>query len=191
MALFSLILDGLILIFLAVTIFYAARLSLQLKTFKNNRKAMEKLLETLTENIDQAERSVAGLQGTAGATGRDLQDHVDEARNLLDELQLMQQSGNNLADRLEKLADRNSRTDQSAPLDDFSFEEEGAQAGSEDDDSDTPFFIRDPEFGREDGYEEQGLISPEHDSVGGFQSRAERDLYEALQAHHGKTGGRA
>jgi len=38
----GLLLDGLILVFLSVTIFYAARLSLFMKTFRQSREGLQK-----------------------------------------------------------------------------------------------------------------------------------------------------
>lgn len=198
MSVTSFILDGLILVLLAATIVYVARLSLALKAFKDNHKILEKLLESLAETIDQAERSVAGLQVTSRDMGRDLQTQMDEAQAMIDELQLMNEAGNNLASRLEQLADRGSaaaqKTAPAMPLieededEDALFNAPSFEPKREDGPS---FFIRDPEYDRGEIDDGQGLFEGDDAVSGGLQSRAERELYEALQSHHGKTGGRA
>jgi len=100
-------LDILVLVLLGVTIFYAARLSIYLKTFKDGRADLEKILQKLTANIDQAENAIQGMKNTATIAGQELQDLVNESKFLSDELRFMNEAGDNLASRLEKLAERN------------------------------------------------------------------------------------
>ena len=103
----GLVLDGLVLVFLAATIFVAWKLSDSINVFRKTRKDMDKILQDLSRNIDKAELSITGLKSATRDAGRDLQSIVAEARALSDELQLMNDSGDNLASRLERLAERN------------------------------------------------------------------------------------
>jgi hypothetical protein len=103
----SLLLDGLILVFLGVTIFYAARLSIFLKTFRESRNGMQRLIQDLTQTIVKSEQAIETMKNHAAQTEKDIREIVGEARFLSDELRIMTDTGDGLAERLEKLADRN------------------------------------------------------------------------------------
>lgn len=101
----SLILDVVILVLLGLTIVYAARLSLQLKRLRDSKSDLDKIVKELVKNIDRADRSVQALKDEAKNTGTDLQRAIGNAVSLADELQLMTESGDRLAGRLEKLVE--------------------------------------------------------------------------------------
>lgn len=103
----ALLLDGIILVFLAVTIFYAARLSIFLKVFRQERSSMLSLIKDLSATIDKAEASIATMKKNAGETEDYVTGVMKEAKFLADELSYMTQSGDKLANRLEQVADRN------------------------------------------------------------------------------------
>lgn len=103
----ALLLDGIILVFLAVTIFYAARLSIFLKVFRQERSSMLSLIKDLSATIDKAEASIATMKKNASETEDYVTGVMKEAKFLADELSYMTQSGDKLANRLEKIADRN------------------------------------------------------------------------------------
>jgi hypothetical protein len=173
----KLILDALVLVMLAVTVFYAGRLSLHLKNFRDSRKSLEGLLERLSENIDRADRAIAGMREVARDSGAALHEKIKDAQSLADELQVMQEAGNNLAGRLEKLADRNSLSN------DFSFEKSPPIRAGEA----RGFAIRDTEFER-DGLDDDSELTGFSDDAApeNFASRAEQELFEALQRGGGK-----
>lgn len=100
------VLNGVILILLGATIFFAVRLSLSLKAFRESRAGLSALIADLSRNIDQAQIAIAGLRETARDAGKDLQDRIAAARQLRDELDVMTESGGNLAKRLEGAATR-------------------------------------------------------------------------------------
>ncbi|HEY8963954.1 MAG TPA: DUF6468 domain-containing protein [Alphaproteobacteria bacterium] len=101
----SLILDVVILVLLGLTIVYAARLSLQLRRLRDSKSDLDKIVKDLIKNIDRADRSIQALKDEAKTTGTDLQRAIGNAVSLADELQLMTESGDRLAGRLEKLVD--------------------------------------------------------------------------------------
>ncbi|MCB1556428.1 MAG: hypothetical protein KDJ15_03850 [Alphaproteobacteria bacterium] len=186
-ALLSVILDGLILVFLGLTVFFAGRLSLHLKQFRSTRKELEGLLASLSSSIVRAEGAITGMKETAQESGRDLQDRIDEARKVLDELQLIEEAGNSLAARLETLAERSGR----------------ASRSSSPSPSGVGFSIRDPEFDRGTGAAEgEGEGEGEVEEGESFEavdddrslfsqslhSRAERELYDAINQ---PAGGRS
>ncbi len=189
----SIILDGLVILLLAGTIFYAARLSLHIKVFRDSRKDLEKLIGELSTSIEKAERAIGGLRENAKESGRDLQSLINEGQALSEELQIMNQSGNSLAGKLEKLADKNVRTSK-APGRSAGKSSRGA-AGFDlpprEKKNPVPnrplsgFAIHDSEFENdsEDDMDEEGLMGGDYEedsSPDKFSSRAERELYEAL-----------
>lgn len=103
----GLLLDGLILVFLSVTIFYAARLSLFLKSFREGKNGMQLLIRDLSLTVDKAEESIQNMKLHALETEDELREVINEAKFLSDELRFMNETGDSLANRLEKLADRN------------------------------------------------------------------------------------
>lgn len=178
-----LILDGLILLLLGGTIFFAARLSLHLKTFRSNRSELEKLVKDLADQIAQADRAVAGMREAAREGGRDLQQRINEARALSEELQFMNETGNNLAGRLEKVA-----TGTAARINPYDGDYEPAI-------SETPgekrggFAIQDREYGMDDDDDAPGFLLEDEDDGSNLGSRAERELFQALQGGgRGKAG---
>lgn len=104
----DLVIDLGLMALLGVVIFYAARLSLFLKTFHDGKKDMGFLVQDLSSSVARAENAINAMQDSASQSGQKLQDVINEAKFISDELRFMIGSGNSLADRLEKLAERNS-----------------------------------------------------------------------------------
>jgi hypothetical protein len=165
-----LILDGTILVLLAATVVLAARLSLQLKDFRESRKSMEGLVKDLATHVDKAQRAIEGLKEGVKDAGRELQNRISAAQALADELQIMTESGNKLAGRLEQLADKHIGK---------------TPAVSYDTNRNGSFAIRDRELAGDMGAD--GIFNGEEDEedeaveFSGFSSRAEQELYEALR----------
>lgn len=103
----GLLVDIAILVLLGATIYYAARLSVYLKTFHDGRKDMNFLIQDLSTSVSRAENAIKGMQASADQSGLKLQDVINEAKFLADELRFMNEAGDSLANRLEKLAERN------------------------------------------------------------------------------------
>lgn len=108
----SLILDCVVLGFLAATIFYAFRLSRHLQEFKAQRKAFDHVITDLLSSIDQAERSIQNLKDTGAKEASSLEDLVVKSSALLEELRVINEAGESMAMRLEKLAEDNRRAAQ-------------------------------------------------------------------------------
>jgi chromosome segregation ATPase len=107
MQILGLIMDGLLLLFLAGTMVFVFRLSKNIKAFRQSRGELDKLVKDLGSHIEKADRAITGLKNSAKDAGKDLQSLIDQSRALSDELQMMTESGDNLAGRLERLAERN------------------------------------------------------------------------------------
>lgn len=186
----SFYMDIVILAFLAATVFLAFRLSLSLRTFKESRFEMEGLVNRLSANIDKAEKVIHGMQGTARKSGLELDEVISDAKRLRDELKIMNESGNNLATRLENIALRNRElVDQieSAPQGRvepirYNIELPRALQDEFEDDLDEEFAIRDRDLGTDENF---------GDDDSGLQSQAERELFEALQNSKIRQRGRA
>lgn len=103
----GLIIDGLILVFLVVTIFYAARLTLFMKSFRESREALQHLIRDLTNIIQTSENAIVTMKREATDIEAEAVETLREAKFIADELKFMNSAGDNLAERLAKLADRN------------------------------------------------------------------------------------
>ena len=171
----SLIVDIVILLCLGATIFYAMRLSTALNNFKAHRKEFAGLMTDLSQNIAQAQNAIAGLKSASKQTGEELQDKINDAAALCDELQLMTGAGNRLATRLEDLAEQNGQARKAQ--DDVTPDHAPAEDGGV-----PSFFIQDPDFEGEDNVEpftpRGENADPDEDEL---QSEAEKDLLRALK----------
>lgn len=101
------IVDVAVLVLLAMTAYLAFRLNGHLRNFRESRSDMEGLVNRLSANIERAEKAIAGLQVSARNSGADMDKKIKESKFLSDELNFMNEAGNNLATRLEKLAEAN------------------------------------------------------------------------------------
>ena len=98
------IIDIVILLFLAATIFYAIRLSSQLKILKDSKSELEQLVSNLAINITRAQEAIQEMHDVADDSGAHLHGLLKKAQGLSDELQIITEAGNSLANRLEGLA---------------------------------------------------------------------------------------
>lgn len=110
--LIALILDILVLGFLGATIVFVYRLSESLKEFKKHRREFDGVIADLLSSIDQAERSVQTLKNVGAKESAELERLIDQSRSLADELKIINETGENMAKRLEKLAEENRKAAQ-------------------------------------------------------------------------------
>lgn len=94
---------------LAVTIFYCFRLSRQFNQMRADRKAFESLIQSLNLASAKAEASIRSFREAAVGNGDVLQDKINKSRALSDELEIMIQAGDNLANRLQSLAEKSRK----------------------------------------------------------------------------------
>jgi hypothetical protein len=187
-----------------MTVFYAFRLNTNLRHFRQGRAEMESLVNKLTANIERAEKAVEGLQVSARNSGIELDKKIKESKFLADELKFMGEAGNNLATRLEKLADRNREllngmeqfggigpASPSAPHKIIGAIQGAVEAKPFHGARAAPsvprdFIIQDREF--EEDQDDDLVFEKELEIVSSqnFQSESEREFFEALQ--NGKRG---
>ncbi len=97
----SLVLEGLVVVLLGITVAYCFVLDRRLRALRSGQDGMKDLIKGLNDATDRAQSGVAQLKVSGDAVGKELKDVVTHARTLADELALMIESGNNIADRLE------------------------------------------------------------------------------------------
>ncbi len=198
----SFVFDVLITCLLAATIFFAVKLSRHLDSFRSNRSNMENLIRELSNQITRAQEGISVLDELSSNRGDELRRSIAKAQGLSDELQIMTESANSLAERLENMAVRNraiidemddkalglvypaSKQNSSQPVAPLTavktpkYEETLTKAKAEKV-AEAFFAIRDPDF---ESDEEDSDGSESHNgSSSPYSSQAERDLAEALK----------
>lgn len=103
-ALISFVFDVGMMVMLAATIICALRLNKHLSVFRSNRNEMERLIRELTTQITRAQEGITTLDDISKTQGEDLRKMVAKARALMDELAIMTESANSVANRLENSA---------------------------------------------------------------------------------------
>ena|SRR5690606_4992662 len=94
-------LDVVIAVLLVVTVVYCWRLNQRLSTLRQGREELAALVTQLTQATMRAEGSISTLKGAAKEATQGLEENISAARALRDELALITETGNNLANRLE------------------------------------------------------------------------------------------
>ncbi|MCC7305736.1 MAG: hypothetical protein IT558_05695 [Alphaproteobacteria bacterium] len=173
----GIILDLLVLGFLGVTIYYAVKLTNSLNAFRDTRAEFNAIMQQLTRNIHEATGAVENLKATSRQSGQELQNMINKSRMMADELHLMNETGDSLANRLEKIAEKARRIAQGLDVpveeDDVQDDEPAVARPMPSSAPKAGFAIVDRDF--EEGLREPGNENP------GFSSQAEKDLFEALQ----------
>lgn len=105
----GLIFDILILAALLVTIRQAWRLSREFAQMQADRKAFENLISALNVAASRAESAIKSLKETAVETGDNLQERINKGRALADELDIMIQAGDSMANRLGLAAEQKNK----------------------------------------------------------------------------------
>ena len=105
----ALFLNVSILVLLGATIIYVYRLTKSLDNFKEHRRQLDSVIANLLSSIDQAERSVLALKQSSAENAGELEHLIAQAKGLSDELQIINEAGESMAKRLEKLAETNRK----------------------------------------------------------------------------------
>ncbi|MBN8892993.1 MAG: hypothetical protein J0H91_22155 [Rhodospirillales bacterium] len=100
---------------LAATLFHALRLERALGVLKRDRAALEALVAQFNASTQAAEQGVERLHEAADGAGRQIARHVDSATRLKDDLLFLNDRGEKLADRLDRLVRAGRALDQPAP----------------------------------------------------------------------------
>ncbi len=106
---YKLVLDVIVAILLAATITYAVMLNGRLVQLRKNRDELAKLVSTFNEATARAEASIPKLKKAAEDAGSTLQERVEKAHALRDDLAFMIERADSMANRLEGTV-RDART---------------------------------------------------------------------------------
>jgi hypothetical protein len=101
----DLVLTGL----LIAGIVYAVRLSQQIAGLRAGREDMERFVAEFSATVDWAEAGVRGLKQAARSSGDDLEQLIEKAQAMRDELQFLTASADKIASRLGDSAGAASR----------------------------------------------------------------------------------
>jgi ABC-type transporter Mla subunit MlaD len=173
----SLLSDAVIAVLLLATIAYTIRLTTYLANFKKSRKELETIVKELSTHIDKADKAVQTLHDTVDDCSADLERRMNQATNMFDELDIIVQTGDSLANRLETIATRSRRIVEGGHSDVDDLAEKTSALSQSDKEAAGIFAIRDPEI-EKGGIASSAGFTIDDDEV---LSEAERDLYAAMQ----------
>lgn len=109
------LLEIVLLVLLAATLFQALRLERALGVLKRDRAALEELVSGFNASTRAAEQGVDHLRTAAEGAGRSLQRQIETSTGLKDDLLFLSERGERLADRLETLVRQARGLAQDAP----------------------------------------------------------------------------
>lgn len=95
------VLDLVLILLLAATLFHALRLERALGVLKRDRAALEALVAGFNASTQQAEHGIERLHAAADGAGRQVARQVEAAIALKDDLQFLMERGEALANRLD------------------------------------------------------------------------------------------
>ncbi len=94
------LLEIVLIVLLAATLFHAVRLERALGVLKRDRAVLEELVAGFNASTRQAEAGIERLRAAADGAGRQLAQQIEAAAALKDDLAFLSQRGERLADRL-------------------------------------------------------------------------------------------
>ena len=108
------LLDLIIAVLLVATIGYAITLNSRLTALRRNRDQMSKIIASFNEATVRAESSIPKLRKAADEAGHGLQERVEKAQQLRDDLAFMIERADTMANRLENVV-RSARSEARTP----------------------------------------------------------------------------
>jgi hypothetical protein len=97
------LLEIVLVLLLAATLFHALRLERALGVLKRDRAALEALIAEFNASTQAAEQGVERLHNAAEGAGRQIARHTEAGTRLKDDLVFLTERGGKLADRLDHL----------------------------------------------------------------------------------------
>jgi len=95
------VLEAVLVLLLAATLFHALRLERALGVLKRDRAVLEELVEGFNESTRQAESGIERLRHAADGAGRQMARQIETAQRLRDDLAFLADRSDRLAERLE------------------------------------------------------------------------------------------
>ena len=210
--LLALLFDCIVMVLLGATIFFVFRLTKSLENFKQHRQELDSVIANLLSSIDQAERSVQSLKLSSSEEAGRMEHLIEQAKSLSDELQIINQAGESMAVRLEKLAETNRKLVQpthkynvpeqpprpkdkiSSPVHKRASSQATDKSKSYDEtlkrvdrsapipEDDLPSFMIQDRDYDDIAAANNDDTAPHNDEMDNLQSQAEKELYEALRS---------
>ena len=100
----SLLIEGLLVLLLTVTIYFAVRLNKRLTVLRVEKEQLEKLITQFELVADRAHSSLSGLRATADQVKSDLDDATDKSHAMRDELAFLIERADINAEKLAQLS---------------------------------------------------------------------------------------
>ena len=110
----QLLIDGIMLVLLVLVLVSTITLSSRLKVLRDSRKDFENMVRQFDEASRRADGGIKALQVAASKSGEGLQEQLERARRLRDELSSMIESADSLARRLEAAAPKGAEAARAA-----------------------------------------------------------------------------
>ncbi len=107
----SLVIDGVLALLLVAAIAVCALVYRKLRIIKEGQGELRGLVTQLNKAVGQAEKSVSDLKQNASNAELKLSSEITRAKTMSDELKMITEAGNNLADRIENRLVRSKDTD--------------------------------------------------------------------------------
>ena len=111
----ELIINLAIIALLIPTIIYAYKLNKNLSLLRQNQSSLSKLISSLNEATYKAENSIPKLKSVTEHSSEGLEEVIDSAKNLKDDLTFINERADNLADRLENVISAGREIKPAAP----------------------------------------------------------------------------
>ena len=140
------ILEAVLVLMLAATLFHAVRLERALGVLKRDRAALQEPVDAFNASTRQAEQGVEQLRHATEGAGRQIARQIEGGLSLKDDLSFLMERGERLADRLDALVraarplvtDGPARADRLAPTDRFGSAEPAYAAAGDDGAAEAP-----------------------------------------------------
>lgn len=97
----KLLLDLLVTVLLAVTIFYCTRLNKRIRILQDSKSELAALIQKFDESTQQATRSINEIHSVSKKINESIKTKLEKANYIVDDLAFMIEKGNKLADRME------------------------------------------------------------------------------------------
>ena len=95
------VLDGILALFLLGVMVLCTMVYRRLSIIKDGHEELARLVDDLNLAVSNAQQSVSGIKSAATEADNELKVTIKKARSMVDELALMTEVGDNLANRLE------------------------------------------------------------------------------------------
>ena len=100
----GIVIDLAIIVVMGLAVFYAVRLNRSLARARDGRAELIQLIASLSEALARADIAVKSMKSTATEYELSLQKHMAVSQALIEELGIINDTGNGIANRLERLA---------------------------------------------------------------------------------------